>query len=255
MTCPFCQNNHLSQMPEDGPAMNHRDSWTPQSVVEEALRCGCRSISFTYSEPVLSLEFALETCAAAASADIPVIFVTNGQLNSSPAAALAGAIGAANVDLKSFRKDAYRLELGGHLGTTLDTIDLLRRAGVWVEVTTLVVPGWNDSDGELVRIARFLADLSVDIPWHVSRFHPAWRWPGCEATPLSTLKRAFEIGRAAGLRYVYCGNVPGDDGEKTRCPACGGVLVDRRGYRVIGMNLRGDECISCGQRIAGVGFV
>lgn len=252
LVCPFCQNHSLSQMLRDGGSLDEgAGRRTPDEVVAAALGNGSASISFTYSEPILSFEFARDVAAVARPRGIDIVFVTNGQMNEEPARALAAFLAAANVDLKCFSAAGYAEVLGGRLDATLRTIEILAAAGVWVEITTLVVPGFNDGDEELAGIARFIAGVGRDIPWHVSRFHPAYRWLDGGLTPASTLGRAREIGRAEGLRHVYTGNLPGDDGEKTYCPACRTPVIDRRGYRIAAIALQGGRCANCGETIAG----
>jgi pyruvate formate lyase activating enzyme len=199
-------------------------------------------------------EFARDVARVAEPEGLEIVFVTNGQATGRAAEALAGFIHAANVDLKSFSKKKYRDVLGGSLAATKRTIEILFERGVWVEVTTLVIPGFNDSDEEISDIARYLADLSPTIPWHVSRFHPAHGWTDRPATPVETMRRVREIGLGLGLKYVYTGNLPGDDGELTHCPGCGRVVLDRYGYRVQDVALTGGRCKGCGTPIHGRGL-
>jgi len=255
LTCPFCQNHDLSQLPRAGrPEGAAAKRWTAAEIVDAALSRGCASIAFTYSEPILSLELAEEVFGEARGKGLDLVFVTNGQAGPEAAEALGAILAAANVDLKCFDEDAYRRVLGGELGATLDAIRTWRARGVWVEVTTLVVPGFNDGDAELGRIAAFLAGVDPEMPWHVSRFHPDHLWLDRPVTPERTLARAREIGRSAGLRYVYTGNLPGSDGEKTSCPSCGAVLMDREGYRMRRVAVVRGRCGACGAQIAGVGL-
>lgn len=255
LTCPFCQNHDLSQMPRAGrgEAASAR-RWSAREIVGAALAGRCASIAFTYSEPILSLELAEEVSAEARGAGLDLVFVTNGQATPGAVGALAGILAAANVDLKCFDAGAYREVLGGELGATLHAIREWRARGVWVEVTTLVVPGFNDRDDELGGIAGFVAGVDPDIPWHVSRFHPDHLWRDRPATPEATLLRAREIGMAAGLRYVYTGNLPGSEGERTLCPGCGAVAFDRVGYRVRRIAVASGRCAACGAGIAGAGL-
>jgi pyruvate formate lyase activating enzyme len=253
MVCPFCQNYRLSQSLRLGQveAAAGRPH-TPEEVVEEARRSGSRSISFTYSEPVLMYELAKDVADLASGLDL--LFVTNGQVTTRPGKELAGFLAAANVDLKSSRAASYRDVLGGSLKATLRTLESFLEGGVWTEVTTLVVPGFNDSDEELAEIARRVADLGAFVPWHVSRFHPDYRWLERGPTPPETLARAREIGHAEGLDYVYVGNLPGGEGEKTFCPSCRSVVVDRRGYRVLKIDTENGCCATCDHEIAGTGL-
>ncbi|MCP4602034.1 MAG: AmmeMemoRadiSam system radical SAM enzyme [Proteobacteria bacterium] len=256
LICPFCQNHSLSQALRlnDSIALEGR-KWSPADVVDAATRSDSVSISFTYSEPILQFEFARDVAELARPQDVELIFVTNGQANAKPAEEIAGFITAANVDLKSFVAANYKNVLGGSLRASTRTIEIFARAGVWVEVTTLVIPGFNDSDDELKEIARFIKGIGSTVPWHVSRFHPDYQWLDRDPTSIDTLKRAREIGMSEGLSYVYVGNLPGDEGEKTHCPSCGAVVVDRRGYRIIDKAVEDGQCKACGEPIEGVGLL
>ncbi|MDD5307662.1 MAG: AmmeMemoRadiSam system radical SAM enzyme [Deltaproteobacteria bacterium] len=255
LECPFCQNHDLSQaLRSCDPDRLRARPWTADQIVAAARREGCASISFTYSEPVLSFELARDVAALAAPLSLDVVFVTNGQAERAPAEELGAFLAAANVDLKCFSAKSYSDVLGGSLEAATRTIEILHGRGVWVEVTTLVVPGFNDSDEELAATARFIAGVDRDMPWHVSRFHPDHLWLDRGPTPPAALDRARELGRDEGLRYVYTGNLPGSDGEKTRCAACGAVVIDRHGYQVSLAGLKKGRCAACGERIAGKGL-
>jgi pyruvate formate lyase activating enzyme len=255
LTCPFCQNHSLSQaLHHTDPLRGTGENWSPQEVVDAAERKGSKSISFTYSEPILSFEFARDVADLALPRGIELIFVTNGQINEKPAKEIAGFIAGANVDLKTSVAGKYKDALGGSLKATTRTIELLFQAGVWVEVTTLVIPDFNDSDKELSEIAKFIKGIDKKIPWHVSRFHPDYLWTDRSYTPESSLRRARDIGLAEGLNYVYVGNLAGNDGEKTFCPGCGKAVIDRRGYRILHCDTQGGKCKVCGEHIPGVGI-
>jgi pyruvate formate lyase activating enzyme len=254
LNCPFCQNHSLSQAFRENAADLGGSAWSPEDVVEAARESSSPSISFTYSEPILSFEFARDLAELARPEGIEIVFVTNGQANAKPAKELAGFLSAANVDLKCFTASKYKDILDGSLAATTRTIEIFAESGVWVEVTTLVIPDFNDSDEELRDIARFIKGLGAQIPWHVSRFHPDYKWLDRIPTPPETLKRARDIGLEQGLHYVYVGNLPGDQGEKTFCPACNEVAIDRRGYRVQKLATSSGACKRCGEPIAGVGL-
>ncbi len=255
LLCPFCQNHALARISRCEDALRMGPRVTPPSqVVEAAGATGAKSIAFTYSEPTLQFEYARDVAQAAAGTGLELVFVTNGQISAGPARELAGFIHAANVDLKAFSEKSYSEKLGGHFKTTCKAIEILHKEGVWVEVTTLVIPGFNDSDDELTRMALYLVELSPEIPWHLSRFHPAYKWKDKAPTPVETLHRARKIALESGLRYVYTGNIPGDDGEKTRCPGCQAVVIDRRGFVLEGQRTADGRCRECGHRIAGVGL-
>jgi len=256
LVCPFCQNHSLSQIPRRESREETASSrvWTAEEIVAAASAQGCASIAFTYSEPILSLELALEVSPRARALGIDLVFVTNGQASPEAVDALTPILAAANVDLKCFDEDKYSRVLGGDLSATLHAIRTWHARGMWIEVTTLVIPGFNDGDEELGKIASFLASVDKDLPWHVSRFHAAHKWGDRPATPVATLERALEIGRSHGLRYVYTGNLPGSQGEKTSCPNCGALLIDREGYRIRRGAVAEGRCGACGVKIAGVGL-
>lgn len=182
------------------------------------------------------------------------MFVSSGFTSPEPIRRIAPVLDAVNVDLKFFREQSYTHISRARLQPVLDAIRLYHDLGVWVEVTTLVIPGVNDSDDELRDIARFVRSVGAEVPWHVTQFYPTYRMLDRPPTPIETLRRARTIGLEAGLRYVYEGNVPGEGGEHTRCYACGTLLVERVGHRVIANHLRAGRCPECGVRIDGVGL-
>jgi len=254
LVCPFCQNHSLSQRLRHDDNVTNEKIWTAKEIVKTAQANNCESISFTYSEPVLSIELAQETAAIARQNGLDIVFVTNGQISSKGAQLLAGFLAAANVDLKCFSAKSYREVLGGDFEVTCQTIKKLHREGVWVEVTTLVIPGFNDSDKELTQIAEFIAGVDASIPWHISRFHPAYKWMDRPPTDVAVLERALKIGTLAGLHHVYTGNIHGDIKKNTRCVRCGKVLIERLGYRTGEIQTKGGHCLFCGEQIAGVEF-
>jgi len=245
--CSFCQNHSLSFLdPDDGPA----EETSPSKVVGAAVSSGCRSVSYTYTEPVVFFETALETGSLAKEKGLRNIFVTNGYITREAAETARGFLDAANVDLKSFSDETYRNVCGARLKGVLEGIGTLLETGAWVEITTLVIPGLNDSEKELGDIAGFIAKLSRDIPWHVSRFHPDHRMRDREATPLRSLELAVAAGEAAGLRYIYVGNVPGRS-EDTNCANCGKMVIGRRGFSVVSNILDRGSCPACGHAVPG----
>ncbi|MDD5255248.1 MAG: AmmeMemoRadiSam system radical SAM enzyme [Candidatus Omnitrophica bacterium] len=248
--CGFCQNWQISQAkPGDGP--EGPATVLPQELVRAASENKCASISYTYTEPTIFFEYALETAARARKEGLRNVFVTNGYMTPEAITELVPFLDAANVDLKFFRDDAYRKVCGGSLQPVCDSIALMKKAGVWVEVTTLVIPGENDSQDELSGIAGFIAGVSRDIPWHVSRFHPDYRFTAQPPTPSGTLKEAERIGKEQGLRFVYCGNVAGWD-ENTYCRGCGKPVVTRAGFSVREYNLEDGRCVFCGEKTPGI---
>lgn len=249
MSCSFCQNYSLSQPPREGRPVEGRKA-TPESLVEAALQAGAPSLSYTYSEPTVFFELMLATAQAGAAKGLKSILVSNGHQSPECLEALGPFIHAANIDLKSFREEFYRERCGARLQPVLDNLAHMKRLGWWLETTTLLIPGLNDSDEELRDIARFqVQTLGPDAPWHVSRFHPQYRLQDRPPTPVRTLVRAWEIGREAGLRYVYLGNVPGHEADNTLCPGCGRTLIERRGFSLL--RARG-KCPDCGVVLAGV---
>ncbi len=246
--CRFCQNSDISQAPREDASLRGEE-FSPVEVVAAAKRYACDSIAYTYTEPTVFFEYAYETSKLAHEEGIKNIFVTNGYMTLEALDEIDGYLDAANVDLKSFDDGFYRRQCGARLQPVLDTIQAMHERGVWVEVTTLLIPGLNDGDEELTKIAQFMAGVDLDMPWHVSRFTPRYKMQDRPGTPVDSIHRAVEIGREAGLRYVYAGNVPGDMYENTLCPACGAVAIGRVGYSTV-VNLDGDKCASCGQQLA-----
>ena len=246
--CRFCQNADISQAPREGLRLAE-EKLSPAQVVAAAKTYGCDSIAYTYTEPTIFFEYAYDTSKLAQEEGIKNIFVTNGYMTLEALDKIDPYLDAANVDLKSFDDGFYRRVCGARLQPVLDTIQAMRERGVWVEVTTLLIPGLNDSEAELRQIAGFIAELDRDMPWHVSRFTPRHRLLDVPGTPLDSMRMAAEIGRETGLRYVYVGNVPGDMYENTLCPSCGAVVIGRIGYRTT-VDLEGDRCASCGQQVA-----
>jgi pyruvate formate lyase activating enzyme len=246
--CSFCQNADISQAPREGLSLG-AEEFPPEQVVASAKRYGCDSIAYTYTEPTIFFEYAYDSAKLAHLEGIKNIFVTNGYMTVDALEEIDPYLDAANVDLKSFNDRFYRRICGARLQPVLESIEVMHQRGVWVEVTTLLVPGLNDSEEELRQIAEFIAGVSSDIPWHISRFTPRYKMRDKPATPVERIHRAAEIGREAGLAYVYVGNVPGDLHENTFCPSCGAVAIGRIGYHTT-LNLEGSGCGSCGQELA-----
>lgn len=250
--CMHCQNYDISQYPRRHEGRIIGESRTPQQIVDQALATRSASISYTYTEPTIFMEFAQDVGRLAKEKGLRNVFVSNGFMTEQSAKALAEFVDADNVDLKSFRDDFYRKICKARLQPVLDTIERLKKLGVWVEVTTLVIPGLNDSEEELTQIAHFVKDLGVDIPWHVSAFYPTYQMLDRPRTPAATLLKARDLGLKAGLRYVYTGNIPGQGGEGTSCYQCGELLIDRVGYTIRGFILQDGKCPKCQAEIDGV---
>ena len=250
--CLFCQNADISQASkEEGRAWKRwaRDL-PPQAVVALAERYKCATIAYTYTEPTVFFEYAYECAVLAARRGIKNIFVTNGFMTLEALETIGENLHAANVDLKSFRDEFYRELCGGRLQPVLDSIRKMHDMGVWVEVTTLLIPGHNDDEGELRELAEWLVSVDPDIPWHVSRFVPHYKMRDVPYTPVESIHRAVEIGYQAGLHYVYVGNVPGDRYEHTRCPNCGEIAIQRYGYYIQNRMKDGNHCPKCGTELA-----
>jgi len=277
LRCNFCQNWQISQWPkshlpkhlerseEKEPDMicpqlaalerqMPGEPVTPDTIVHAALASGCASVSYTFTEPTIFYELAYDTAVLARERGLLNNFVSNGFISEAPLRALAEVLDGVNVDLKFFKEESYRRISRARLQPVLDAIRLYHDLGVWVEVTTLVIPGLNDSEPELTQIAEFICSVGAEIPWHVTRFYPAYRLLDRPSTELATLRRAREIGLGAGLRYVYEGNVPGEGGENTWCYRCQALLIERYGFAVTQNRIRNNACPACGAPIDGLGM-
>ena len=254
--CQHCQNCTISHWPRgraaDEPVPGQPMS--PEVVVEAALAQGCEVIAYTYTEPTIYFEWALDCARLAARRGLKNIFVTNGYMTAEAVELMAPFLHGANVDLKGLDDTMLRREVKAESGPVLRTIEDLHRRGIWVEVTTLVIPGSNDDDEQLSGIARFVAHIDRDIPWHVSRFRPTYQRTDRPATPEETLHRAATRGAEAGLRFVYCGNLWGDDSESTRCPSCETTVIQRRGFSLQKIAVTDGTCDACGLKLPGRGL-
>jgi len=252
--CGYCQNWVSSQALRDVRARLDFQAAEPLELVRLAQRFGAAAVVSTYNEPLITAEWAVAVFREAKAAGLVTGFVSNGNATPEVLEYIRPWVDLYKVDLKSFNDRRYH-ELGARIGPVLDSIRRIHDTGLWLEIVTLVVPGFNDSDAELRGIAGFLAEISPDIPWHVTAFHKDYKMTGPDDTPPETLVRAAEIGRAAGLRYVYAGNLPGETGglEDTRCAECGHAVIERRGFRVL-LNCLSSEgtCPACGTAIPGV---
>lgn len=250
--CRFCQNWEISQMPKDRKGLVLGRKITPGAIVREALATGCASIAYTYTEPTVFFELAYDTAKLASSRGLKNIFVTNGYMTAEALEMIRPYLHAANVDLKGFDDRRYRRICGAKLEPVLETIRLMREMGIWIEVTTLVIPAHNDSDEELRQIASFLRSVGEEIPWHLSAFFPAYRMMDVAPTEPDSLERARRIGKDAGLRYVYCGNIPGNLHENTECYRCGETLIERWGFGVKWNAIKDGRCPFCEAAVDGV---
>ena len=252
--CGYCQNWITSQTLRDAEAVGRPSRISPEAIVCAALEHRAPIITSTYNEPLITSEWAVEVFRRAKAEGLKTAYVSNGNATPEVLDYLQPWLDLYKVDLKGFNEANYR-KLGGKLQTVLDTIELLVRRAFWVEVVTLIVPGWNDGDEELRGIARFLAGVSRNIPWHVTAFHPDYKMADRGWTPATTLLRAADIGQSEGLHFVYAGNIPGRTGslENTYCPACTTPLIERVGFRILANRLGpGGACPRCGARIPGV---
>ncbi len=252
--CQFCQNHDISQyLRNSGESLPGKSS-SVEDIVEAAARKQSKSISYTYTEPTIFFEYAYDICRRAKEKDIGNVFVSNGYISPEAITEISPYLDAINIDLKNFNDNTYKKINGGRLQPVLDAIAKYKERGVWVEVTTLIVPGLNDSEKELKEIANFLAQIDPDIPWHVSRFYPNYKMSDSNPTPMETMKLALQIGKEKGLNFIYSGNVPGWDSENTYCPQCGKLLIDRFGFHHTKNFIEKDRCPSCHKAIPGLGM-
>lgn len=255
--CSFCQNWHSSQALRDPMAsrsIQQVEKVSAEALVQAAVRSGARAVASSYNEPLITAEWAVEVFKLAKKAGLKTACVSNGYATPEALKYLRPWLDGYKIDLKSMQDKRYR-QMGGVLSHVLDTIKLAKELGFWVEVVTLVIPGFNDSVEELWEISRFLCSVSPDLPWHVTAYHPDYMMDDAPPTPAETLQKAADIGQEAGLRYVYAGNLPGRVGslEDTHCPACGMVLIKRRGYWILENQITAEgNCPKCGRPIAGI---
>jgi pyruvate formate lyase activating enzyme len=251
--CTFCQNADISQSPREDRSI-YGNTVAAESIVEQARKTDCASISYTYTEPTIFMEYALDVARLAHGVGIKNIFVSNGYMTEESLKAIAPYLDAANVDLKAFSDHFYAKQCGAHLEPVLKTLARMKELGIWLEVTTLLIPGLNDDPAELTEMVKFLSSLGPETPWHISRFHPAYRLMDRPVTPIRTLQNARDIGLKGGLQYVYLGNVPGDAGENTYCRQCRALLIERYGFTIQNRGLERGNCATCGTPMAGVGM-
>jgi len=250
--CQHCQNYEISQYPKERPDIPGEEM-TPEQVVREAEAAGCKSISYTYTEPTIFMEFAYDCARLAHERGIENVFVSNGYTGPEATRLIAPYLDGNNIDLKG--DDAfYKKIVGAKLQPVLDTIRLMKDLGIWVEITTLIIPTYNDSEDYLRGVADFIKSIDPAMPWHVTQFYPTHQLLDKPRTPLSTLRKAREIGLKAGLKYVYEGNVPGEGGENTYCPSCKELLIERLGFALTKIGMKNSVCPKCGTHIDGIGM-
>ena len=265
--CSFCQNWDISQaskelklklLKEKKPEImgvevsKYGYDLSPEKIVDICVKGKIPSIAYTYNEPIIFFEYLYDTSKLAHKKNIKNVFVSNGYESDDALELMKPYLNGINIDLKSFSDEFYRKICRAELKHVLETIKKVYELGIWLEITTLVIPGKNDSDSELRKIADFISGIDKNIPWHVSAFHPDYRMTDAEITRHTTLHKAVKIGRKSGLKYVYAGNIVDEDNESTRCPECKAVLIRRRGYLVEIENLKNGKCIKCNEEIAGV---
>ena len=252
-SCRFCQNAEISRMPADQNGKIAGTISTSSSVLDEAQKTGCRSIAYTYTEPTVFFEFALDTAKLAHERGLRNVFVTNGYMTPEALEKIHPHLDAANVDLKAFQEKFYREVCGASLKPVLKTLRLMKSMGIHLEITTLLIPGMNDDPVQLSEMAAFIAtELESNTPWHISRFHPTYKLTDCPPTSVNALINAREIGIKAGLQYVYIGNVPGDNGENTYCHHCGNLIIERWGFAIRKNRIMDNCCEFCKAVVPGI---
>lgn len=259
-SCDFCQNWDISQSPRE--LKNQRETlykiidacedWPPEKIVKYCLQNKILSIAYTYNEPAIFFEYAYDTAKLAHEAGLKNIFVSNGFESSEAIGKISPYLDANNIDLKAWNSDFYKNICHAKIDPVKENIRRFFDAGVWIEITTLLIPGHNDSDEDLKSIAEFLVNISPEIPWHVTAFHPDYKMQSVPSTPAATLERAYKIGKSAGLKYVYTGNIWGLKGEDTYCPKCGMLLIKRSGAATTENYLHNGACLKCKFKIKGI---
>jgi pyruvate formate lyase activating enzyme len=250
LVCLNCQNWTISQT---SPDKTRNYDLMPDKVVEECIKSSCSSIAYTYSEPVTFYEYVFETATIARKAGIKNLVKSNGYINAEPLKKLCSVIDAANIDLKAFTESTYLKLTGGKLQPVLDTLKVYRDMGIWLEITNLIIPGWTDNLDEITRMCRWLSDNGFrNTPIHFSRFYPLHKLEQLPPTPVDILNSASKIASDEGLKYVYTGNVPGNEMSDTRCPSCNSLLIVRQGYRIASNSIANGKCIKCGYKVDGV---
>ncbi len=251
--CSFCQNSNIAQMPAENKGMIQGSDILPETIVKEAVKSGCKSISYTYTEPTIFCELALETAILAREQGLLNIFVTNGFMSTQLLEIFAPYLDAANVDLKAFNNKFYQKYCGARIEPVKENIKKMIELGILVEITTLLIPGLNDDPDDIKAMAKFIAnDVGVETPWHISRFHPCYKMTDRPVTPLADLERVYNAGKTAGLKYVYIGNVPGQSWENTYCHSCEELLIERYAYNIKNHMEHKGKCPECGATAFGI---
>ncbi|PIS29717.1 MAG: AmmeMemoRadiSam system radical SAM enzyme [Candidatus Marinimicrobia bacterium CG08_land_8_20_14_0_20_45_22] len=252
--CKFCQNWDISQIVDEEILKAGQES-TPEQIVLSARQSGCKNIAYTYSEPTIFFEYSYDTARLAHESGIKNVYVTNGYMTTEMLEMIGPYLDGVNIDLKAFRDETYRRIIGARLQPVLDSLKQTKKLGIWLEVTSLIISGINDDWEEIRDMANFVAnELGRDVPWHISRFFPAYKMKNVPVTPKQTLFKAREIGLEAGLNYVYIGNLEDHDGLDTKCPKCGRVLIERSYFGVKKNYIQENRCPNCGLEISGMGL-
>lgn len=250
--CIYCQNASLSQPPRQQHTVEGRKA-TPDALVASALEYGAKSISYTYSEPTIFFELMQDTAKIAKEHGLKNILVSNGFQSPECLEELDGLIDAANIDLKSFNDEFYKTTCSGRLKPVLENIKHIHNMGWWLEITTLLIPGLNDGISEIEELTEFMVkELGNETPWHISRFHPDYKLQNSILTPMDTLKLARKTGYMAGLKYIYVGNISGNEYANTFCPGCGAEVISRQGFSIKNVGLVHGRCKECGALLPGV---
>jgi pyruvate formate lyase activating enzyme len=250
LVCLNCQNWTISQT---SPDKTRNYDLMPEKVIEECKRNNCASIAYTYSEPVTFYEYVYETATLARRAGVKNVIKSNGYINPEPLKKLCGVIDGANIDLKAFNESTYLKLTGGKLQPVLDSLKIYKEMGIWLEITNLVVPGWSDNIDEIRKMCRWLNENGFkNTPIHFSRFYPMHKLEQLPPTPVNLLTVIYNIAKEEGLKYVYTGNVPGNEMSDTLCPSCKSILVKREGYRIAANNISAGKCQKCGYSVEGV---
>lgn len=249
LVCLNCQNWTISQT---SPDKTRNYDLMPEKVVNEAIKSSCKSIAYTYSEPVTFYEYTYETAMLAKKSGVRNVVKSNGYINPEPLKKLCPVIDAANIDLKTFNETTYLKLSGAKLQPVLDSLKIYRDSGVWLEITNLIVPTWTDKIDEIGKMCKWLGENGFkDTPLHFSRFYPTHKLEQLPPTPVEILDKAAKIANEEGLKYVYTGNVPGSEKSDTKCPSCGNIVIARQGYRITQNNLSGGKCNKCNGKIDG----
>jgi pyruvate formate lyase activating enzyme len=253
--CSFCQNYRISQYPKEHQHNITGQKLPPKNIVKLALEHGCKSIAYTYNEPIVFFEYTYDTAKLAHKHGLKNIYVTSGYETHKAIDLLAPYIDGMNIDIKSFSDKFYKEICGARLKPVLEAVKYAYEKGIWIEITTLLIPDKNDSQEEIREIAKFIASIDNSIPWHVSAFHPTYKMLDTPRTPSSTLLKAYNIGKEEGLKYLYVGNVNDMDHSSTYCPNCKKRVIDRSGYvgeQVINSLKNETFCPYCNYKIEGV---